>query len=36
MAPTWNGEFELPDGYYSVLDIQDYFELNISLKSMKY
>ena len=25
-APTWNYEFELPDGSYSVSDIQDYFE----------
>ena len=25
-APTWNGEFELPRGSYSVSDIQDYFE----------
>ena len=25
-APTWNGEFELPDGSYSVSDIQDYFK----------
>ena len=25
-APTWNEESELPDGLYSVLDIQDYFE----------
>ena len=25
-APTWNEEFELPDGSYSVSDIQDYFE----------
>ena len=25
-APTWNDEFELPDGPYSVSDIQDYFE----------
>ena len=25
-APTWNEEFELPDGSYSILDIQDYFE----------
>ena len=24
-APTWNEEFELPDGSYSVSDIQDYF-----------
>ena len=25
-APTWNKEFELPDGSHSVLDIQVYFE----------
>ena len=25
-APTWNKEFRLPDGSYSVSDIQDYFE----------
>ena len=25
-APTWNEEFELPTGSYSVSDIQDYFE----------
>ena len=25
-APTWNEEFTLPDGSYSVSDIQDYFE----------
>ena len=25
-APTWNNEFELRDGSYSVSDIQDYFE----------
>ena len=25
-APTWNEEFQLPDGSYSVSDIQDYFE----------
>ena len=31
-APTWNEEFELPDGSYSVLDISDYFE-NIFKKS---
>ena len=23
---TWNEEFELPDGSYSIADIQDYFE----------
>ena len=25
-APTWNEEFELPDGSYSISDIRDYFE----------
>ena len=25
-APAWNDEFILPDGSYSVSDIQDYFE----------
>ena len=25
-APTWNDKFELPDGSYSVSDIQDHFE----------
>ena len=25
-APSWNDEFNLPDGSYSVSDIQDYFE----------
>ena len=25
-APTWNEEFKLSDGSYSVSDIQDYFE----------
>ena len=25
-APTWNEEFELPNGSYSVSDIQGYFE----------
>ena len=25
-APTWNKEFKLPDGSYSVSNIQDYFE----------
>ena len=32
-APTWNDEFILPHGSYSVSDIQDYFEYII--KSMK-
>ena len=26
LAPTWNGEFELRDGLYSLSDIQYYFE----------
>ena len=26
LAPTWNERFELPDGSYSVSDIQNYFE----------
>ena len=25
-APTWNDKFKLPDGSYSVSNIQDYFE----------
>ena len=25
-APTWNNKFELPDGSYSLSDIQDYFD----------
>ena len=25
-APTWNEEFELPDGSNFISDIQDYFE----------
>ena len=25
-APTWNEDFELTDGSYSISDIQDYFE----------
>ena len=27
-APTWNDKFELPDGWYSVSDIQDYLKYN--------
>ena len=33
-APTWNKQFELPDGSYSVSDIQDYLEY-ILKKNMK-
>ena len=25
-APAWNDKFELPDGWYSVSNIQDYFD----------
>ena len=25
-APTWTDKFEMPDGSFSVSDIQDYFE----------
>ena len=32
-APTWNEEFELPDGSYSVSDMQDYFKC--TLKNMR-
>ena len=28
-SPTWNDTFDLPDGYYSVSDIQDYFKFII-------
>ena len=34
IVPTWNDEFELPDGFYSISDIQDYIELII--KKMKH
>ena len=29
LAPTWNDTFDLPDGSYSIADIQDYFEFVI-------
>ena len=28
-APTWNDTFDLPDGSYSIVDIQDYFKFII-------
>ena len=28
-APTWNDKFHLPDGSYSISDIQDYFQFVI-------
>ena len=30
-VPTWNEEFELPNGLCSVSDIQDYFEYMLRL-----
>ena len=33
-ASTWNDEFALPDGSYSVPDIQDYIEY--TLRNMEY
>ena len=32
-APTWSDKFELPDGSYSISDIQDYFECIIEKHS---
>ena len=32
-VPTWNETFDLPDGFYSISEIQDYFEF--ILKNMK-
>ena len=29
LAPTWNDTFDLPDGSYSISDIQDYFDFII-------
>ena len=34
IAPTWNDEFKLPHGSYSVSDIQDSIQFNI--KNMKH
>ena len=33
-APTWNDEFNLPDGSYSASDIKDYFEYIIKKTSI--
>ena len=35
-APTWNEEFELPDGSYSISDIQDYFEYILKNMQKRY
>ena len=32
-ARTWNEEFELPDGSYSISDIQNYFEYVLKIHS---
>ena len=34
-APTWNDEFELPDGSYFISDIQDYYEYVLKTTSRK-
>ena len=34
-APTWNDEFNLPDGSYSASDIKDYFEYIIKKQASK-
>ena len=31
---TWNNTFDLPDVYYSIADIQDYFEFIINNKTL--
>ena len=35
-APTWNEEFKLPDGSYSISDIQDYFEYTLKKHEEKH
>ena len=34
-APTQNEEFELPDGSYSISDVQDYFEYLLKMHEKK-
>ena len=34
-APTWTEDFKLPDGSYSVSDIQDYFEYILKKHTVK-
>ena len=34
--PTWNDTFDLPDGSYSITDIQDYFEFIINIQFLHY
>ena len=33
LAPTWNDTFDLPDGSYSIANIQDYFEFIIKTRN---
>ena len=35
LASTWNEEFELPDGSYSIPDIADYFEYILKMHGEK-
>ena len=35
-APTWNDEFELPGGSYSISDIQDYLEYILKISWRKF
>ena len=35
-APTWNEEFEIPDGSYSISDIQDYLEYILKKHSERF
>ena len=35
-ATKWNDEFELPDGFYSISDIQDYFEYILKKYQYRY
>ena len=32
-APTWNDKFEFPDGWYSISDMQYYFEYILNYRS---
>ena len=34
-APAWNDKFELPDGFYSISDIQDYFEYILTIRNRR-
>ena len=34
-SPTWNEEFQLPDGSYSISDIRNYFEYILKTQGEK-